>query len=49
MPDQLRYDSLGLTGNKVVKTPNIDRLAARGVVFDSEDCFRLSEAFSIRS
>lgn len=29
--DQLRYDHLGCTGNDVVRTPNIDALAADGV------------------
>lgn len=33
MPDQLRYDSLGCFGNKVVKTPNIDAFAARSTKF----------------
>lgn len=32
--DQLRYDSLGFTGHPLVKTPNIDRLAAGGAFFD---------------
>ena len=31
--DQQRYDCLGYTGNPVVKTPNIDRLAAQGMQF----------------
>lgn len=35
--DQLRYDALGCTGNPVVKTPNIDRLAGEGALF--EHCF----------
>ena len=31
--DTLRRDALGCTGNRIVRTPHIDRLAARGVVF----------------
>jgi len=31
MTDQLRYDALGVTGNKVIRTPNLDRLAGEGV------------------
>ncbi|MFW6060139.1 MAG: sulfatase [Phycisphaeraceae bacterium] len=34
MCDQLRADALGFAGNAHVRTPNLDRLAARGVVFD---------------
>ncbi|MCL2641249.1 MAG: sulfatase-like hydrolase/transferase, partial [Phycisphaerales bacterium] len=30
--DQLRYDTLGCTGNKLVKTPHIDRLAQEGIL-----------------
>jgi arylsulfatase A-like enzyme len=33
MTDQQRADSLGCTGNSVVKTPNVDALAERGAVF----------------
>ena len=32
--DQLRFDHLGCMGNTTVRTPNIDRIAARGVTFD---------------
>ncbi|NDH24326.1 MAG: sulfatase, partial [Actinobacteria bacterium] len=32
--DQLRADHLGFAGNPIVRTPNIDSLAARGTVFD---------------
>lgn len=31
--DQLRYDALGVSGNKIVRTPNIDRLASEGAYF----------------
>lgn len=33
--DQPRYSALGSSGNRVVQTPNLDRLAEEGVVFDS--------------
>lgn len=36
MPDQLRYDSLGCTGNTVIKTPRFDALAKEGTLFTSE-------------
>ena len=36
MPDQLRYDSLGFTGNPAVKTPNLDSFARSGTTFTSE-------------
>ncbi len=35
--DDLRPE-FGCYGNKVVKTPNLDRLAARGTVFDKAYC-----------
>jgi arylsulfatase A-like enzyme len=33
MCDQLRYDYLGCTGHPILKTPNIDAMAKRGVRF----------------
>ncbi|MGY4381397.1 arylsulfatase A-like enzyme [Bradyrhizobium sp. i1.3.6] len=33
MCDQLRYDYLGCTGHPTLKTPNIDAMAKRGVLF----------------
>ena len=33
MCDQLRYDYLGCTGHQILKTPNIDAMARRGVLF----------------
>lgn len=35
MTDQQRYDSLGCYGVDWVKTPNLDRLASQGVIFDN--------------
>lgn len=32
--DQQRYDTLGCYGNKLVRTPNLDRLAERGMLFE---------------
>jgi choline-sulfatase len=32
-PDQLRWSEVGCYGNKVIRTPNIDRLAATGIRF----------------
>lgn len=34
MADQLRADALGYAGNPIVRTPNLDRLAAGGIVFE---------------
>lgn len=36
--DQLRFDCVGANGNKIVKTPNIDRLAEMGVNFQNHYC-----------
>ena len=36
--DDLRWESLGATGCSAVATPNIDRLAARGISFDGAHC-----------
>lgn len=36
--DQQRFDTLGCYGNSHVNTPNIDRLAARGVQFQNSFC-----------
>ncbi len=33
LTDDLRADALGFTGNRVIKTPNIDKLASGGVQF----------------
>jgi arylsulfatase A-like enzyme len=35
MCDQLRYDYLGCTGHPALKTPNIDAMARRGVLFSN--------------
>ncbi|MEI7672453.1 MAG: sulfatase-like hydrolase/transferase, partial [Deltaproteobacteria bacterium] len=37
LTDDQRWDTLGCMGNGVVQSPNIDRLAAQGVLF--ENCF----------
>ena len=35
MADQLAASALAAYGHKLVKTPHLDRLAARGTVFDN--------------
>ncbi len=35
LADDQRWDTLGCMGNKIIQTPNIDRLASQGVVFDN--------------
>jgi arylsulfatase A-like enzyme len=35
MTDQHRADALGFMGGGIVQTPNLDRLARRGVIFDN--------------
>ncbi len=32
--DQLRYNALGSSGNQIIQTPHLDRLAEEGMVFD---------------
>jgi len=33
--DQLRYSALGSSGNEIVRTPNLDRLASQGLTFEN--------------
>jgi len=40
MPDQYRADCTGTSGNKFIKTPNIDKIAENGIFF--ENCFTVS-------
>jgi arylsulfatase A-like enzyme len=35
LTDDQRYDTLGCMGNRIIRTPNVDRLARSGVVFDN--------------
>lgn len=35
LTDDQRWDAMGCTGNSVIKTPNMDRLAAKGVLFSN--------------
>lgn len=34
LTDDQPYNALGCTGNKVIQTPNMDRLAAEGILFE---------------
>ena len=36
--DDLRFDELGICGHPYMKTPHIDRLAKRGVLFTNAHC-----------
>jgi len=36
--DEMRADHMGCAGNKVVQTPNLDRLASQGVLFKRSYC-----------
>src|SRR5262245_28693049 len=38
MADQLRWDALSVNGNRIVSTPNLDRLASRAVNFRQAIC-----------
>ena len=38
MVDQMRYDCAGFMGHPIVRTPNLDLLAASGVVFENAYC-----------
>lgn len=35
LTDDHRYDMLGCTGNDLIQTPNLDRLAEEGILFDN--------------
>ena len=44
--DQHRFRALGSSGNPVVRTPNLDRLAAEGVVFEGAfSCYALCSPY----
>jgi arylsulfatase A-like enzyme len=38
LSDDQRWDTLGCMGNSIVQTPNLDKLAARGVLFRNNFC-----------
>ena len=33
MTDQQRFDAMSIAGNKILETPNMDRIAREGVIF----------------
>ncbi len=35
LTDDQRFDDLGCMGNKIIQTPNLDKLAADGVIFNN--------------
>lgn len=35
LTDDQRWDALGAMGNKIIKTPNVDKLAANGLLFEN--------------
>jgi arylsulfatase A-like enzyme len=37
-PDQMRGDAMGCAGNPIVRTPNLDKLAAAGILFRNAFC-----------
>lgn len=37
-PDEWRHDAVGYAGNPVIRTPNLDALAARGTAFTGAHC-----------
>jgi arylsulfatase len=36
--DQQRFDTLGVTGNSIIRTPRLDKLAGEGVIFNRAYC-----------
>ncbi|MCL2647693.1 MAG: sulfatase-like hydrolase/transferase [Phycisphaerales bacterium] len=38
LTDEQRFDAVGCNGNSIVRTPNLDRLAAEGVNFQGHTC-----------
>jgi arylsulfatase A-like enzyme len=38
LTDDQRWDTLGCMGNRIIRTPNVDRLAAHGITFRNNFC-----------